>query len=134
MGTLLVLKHYQAELLALTLTKFITFKNIINAMKDKIDSILNILFWASLAVLFLWIVAKLTRIIETPLYYEIIPFIALGFSAGMAYSRLSYKVGHISDRQNRIAIGLMKLENKVGHMEQNFNHKFDKIFNKLKIK
>jgi len=74
-------------------------------------SIWDILFWVALAILSIWLVLKLTGIIQTPVWQDLLP---LGFSAILlllsAWGKLS-KIDNIEREIRRINYKIEKVGN-----------------------
>lgn len=81
------------------------------------------IFWIAVSATILWIILKLLRIIETPLIFEVFPIIsasiaimAIGITLGNYFQKTNFafnRMHKIESRQNRMAHGLINLENDV---------------------
>ncbi|MBU3923491.1 MAG: hypothetical protein KJ592_01090 [Nanoarchaeota archaeon] len=51
------------------------------------DYIYDILFWTSMSITILWIILKLTGVINTPEWVQLIPIITIVFTAGITFQK-----------------------------------------------
>jgi hypothetical protein len=72
----------------------------------------QLLFYASLAMLTLWLVLKLTGVIQTPLWLEYgVPIISVILSLLAHYQ-------HLLETMNKLAVGLASITAKVDHIDR----------------
>lgn len=72
----------------------------------------EVITWASLAVIFLWAVAKALGLIKTPLIIELLPLFAAVFAAGgfSKYVKLMFKVLRLEIGATRSEVKEFKVE------------------------
>ncbi len=103
-------------------------------------------FWISITILFLWLMAKGLGFIHTPLIIEIIPYLTgftaiVGFSKSIAkfLAKIDVLFSDVKDMKldiKEIKQDVSKLDNRVSILESGMNEvksRLSKIENKLKI-
>ena len=80
-------------------------------------TILDIIFWIAMAILILYIIAKLTGLINTPDWVNIIPLITLVFIIGAFYQRVMNFMEVIYHRTDYLKNNLDKISDKINEHE-----------------
>ncbi len=102
----------------------------------------QVVFYVSMATVALWLILKLAGIIKTPIWLEYgVPIGGFFFSVLGMYKeilgdihKVAISVTKLSGRVDTMARGLIKVENKVEHLESNMFHiKNDMVLVKKKI-
>ena len=76
----------------------------------------DVLFWIAMAVLVVYIVAKLTGLINTPEWVDLIPIITLVFIIGAFYQKVMGFMEMMSNRTSYLKNNLDKtLDKVIGH-------------------
>ena len=75
-------------------------------------SFLDILFWILLLIALGYVIGKLTGLISSPEWLELLPIISIIFAAGIAYRRLIFFIQTMDRRTNYLKIHLGKIEEK----------------------
>lgn len=70
----------------------------------------TVVFWLGILIIILWIIAKLFRIVESPVWFEMVPYIGGaatlvggGIKTGRALQKLDGVVGDVKDIKNELA-------------------------------
>ncbi len=88
-------------------------KRFVNWAKN--ENIWDLLAWASLAMIFLWLVAKLFGLINTPLIIELMPYFGVVFFAGRMFQKvemLDTDMNKVKDRVYDIDRRIIRFESK----------------------
>jgi len=83
----------------------------------KKTTIWDILFWIAMAILILYIIAKLTGIINTPEWVDLIPLITLAFMIGIFYQKVMGFMQTMYKRTDYLKNNLDKISNKITEHE-----------------
>lgn len=87
---------------------------------------LDILFWLFLFIAAAYVIGKLTGIIESPLWIELLPFISIIFAAGIVYGKLvsfmqasDRKTGYLKNHLDKIEEMQISADKKLYSLETN---------------
>ena len=81
-------------------------------------TIWDIIFWTAMAVLILYIIAKLTGLINTPEWVNLIPLISLVFIIGAFYQRVISFMTVMNHRTAYLKNNLDKVSSKLDNQEK----------------
>jgi hypothetical protein len=81
-------------------------------------TIWDILFWFAMAVLILFILGKLTGIINTPDWVNLIPLISLVFLIGAFYQKVTSFIETMYRRTDYLKSNLDKISNKINEQDK----------------
>ena len=73
----------------------------------------DILFWIGMSILIAYVIAKLTGLINTPEWVNLIPIITLIFIAGVVYQKIIGFMNVMYNRTNYLKKGIDKLNEKI---------------------
>ncbi|MDP4012856.1 MAG: hypothetical protein Q8R00_04605 [Candidatus Nanoarchaeia archaeon] len=60
------------------------------------------IFWTSLAVILLWYILKSTGLVQTPLWFELLPFAAATFGAGAFFRQITIDIRDLKMRTTHL--------------------------------
>ena len=102
-------------------------------------NIWDILFWIMLLILAGYIIGKLTRIISTPEWVDLIPLITIFFSAGILYQKLMFltitthrRTDYLKNNLNKLTNSVKEIEKVVYHIDKQQNLFLDLLKSKNK--
>ncbi len=96
--------------------------NIAAKININLDRIYTVIFWLSWAMLVAWIIAKLLGLIQTPLWLELFPLIAVGITIltfGMGVGRWKQKVDDGYNKITEVSKQLNRIERKISNIDNN---------------
>ena len=73
----------------------------------------DILFWIAMLILIIYILAKLTGLINTPEWINLLPIITIVFMIGISYQKAISFMGTMQRRTNYLKQHLNNIENKL---------------------
>ncbi len=95
------------------------------------------IFWLAVIITVLWIIAKLSGLIQTPLFLEVLPIISgiiaiisLGIILGNNFQKTSFaveKINKIETRQDNMAHGLIGAEKNIDIIKKDISIMKDDI-------
>lgn len=89
-------------------------------MKYFVDKFLTVFVCISIAIIPIWFILKVFKLLHSPQWVNWIPVIALGFAVSLTIFKIAYKTGKIDEKVTQLGSDVKGLKHETSELSKGF--------------